>query len=201
MIGPWRRRSTASTGSRPRSASTSATATTWRSPRSRSTCSPTPPVTTSGSTSTSSGPRPGPFGGPDRPRLPHPVARPRAAPRRSLQVSGIAMGVNYGCNKVRFPSPVPVGSKLRLGAELLDVDGRRRRRAGHHASSPSSSRARRSRPASPRSSSATTTDARAVAAPAQRNSGITFSAKQPQRLGVGVVGAPRARSPCTPRSM
>ena len=37
-----------------------------------------------------------------------------------------SMGVNYGCNKVRFPSPVPVGSELRLGvtvAEVEDVKG------------------------------------------------------------------------------
>ena len=39
-----------------------------------------------------------------------------------MSVSGIKMGVNYGCAKVRFPSPVPVGSKLRLGAELASVD-------------------------------------------------------------------------------
>ncbi|MET0727584.1 MAG: MaoC family dehydratase [Acidimicrobiales bacterium] len=39
-----------------------------------------------------------------------------------LRVTGVAMGVNYGTNKVRFPSPVPVGSKLRLGASLLSVD-------------------------------------------------------------------------------
>jgi acyl dehydratase len=32
------------------------------------------------------------------------------------------MGVNYGANKVRFPSPVPVGSKLRLGASLVSVE-------------------------------------------------------------------------------
>ena len=32
------------------------------------------------------------------------------------------MGVNYGASKVRFPSPVPVGSKLRLGASLLSVE-------------------------------------------------------------------------------
>ena len=32
------------------------------------------------------------------------------------------MGVNYGCGKVRFPSPVPVGSNLRLGIELKEVD-------------------------------------------------------------------------------
>lgn len=38
-----------------------------------------------------------------------------------LAVAGIKMGVNYGCEKVRFPSPVPVGARLRMGAELLDV--------------------------------------------------------------------------------
>ena len=37
-------------------------------------------------------------------------------------VSGVAMGVNYGANKVRFPAPVPVGSKVRLGAKLLGVE-------------------------------------------------------------------------------
>jgi len=37
-------------------------------------------------------------------------------------VQGISMGVNYGTEKVRFPSPVPVGSKLRAGAELQSVD-------------------------------------------------------------------------------
>src|SRR5260221_6054682 len=31
-------------------------------------------------------------------------------------VEGIRMGVNYGVNKVRFPSPVPVGSRLRATA-------------------------------------------------------------------------------------
>ena len=38
-----------------------------------------------------------------------------------VRVEGIKMGVNYGCEKVRFPSPVPVGSKLRLGVTLLEV--------------------------------------------------------------------------------
>ena len=37
-------------------------------------------------------------------------------------VSGMKMGVNYGAGKVRFPSPVPVGAKLRLGAELTNVE-------------------------------------------------------------------------------
>ena len=43
-----------------------------------------------------------------------------------LRVDGIKMGVNYGCEKVRFPSPVPVGSHLRLGVTLTaaeDVPG------------------------------------------------------------------------------
>ncbi|MFZ9482871.1 MAG: MaoC family dehydratase [Ilumatobacteraceae bacterium] len=35
---------------------------------------------------------------------------------------GFKMGVNYGCNKVRFMSPVPVGAKLRLGVKILAVD-------------------------------------------------------------------------------
>ena len=34
-------------------------------------------------------------------------------------VDGLSMGVNYGSNKVRFPSPVPVGSRVRAGAELV----------------------------------------------------------------------------------
>jgi acyl dehydratase len=38
------------------------------------------------------------------------------------QVEGMKMGLNYGINKLRFPSPVPVGSKLRLGAELAAVE-------------------------------------------------------------------------------
>ena len=36
-------------------------------------------------------------------------------------VDGVRMGVNYGTNKVRFPAPVPVGSKIRAGAELRSV--------------------------------------------------------------------------------
>lgn len=39
-----------------------------------------------------------------------------------LKVDGIRMAVNYGCGKVRFPSPVPVGSKVRLGAELTKLE-------------------------------------------------------------------------------
>jgi acyl dehydratase len=39
-----------------------------------------------------------------------------------LQVTDITMGVNYGLNKVRFPAPVPVGSRVRVSATLLDVE-------------------------------------------------------------------------------
>src|SRR4051794_6387265 len=39
-----------------------------------------------------------------------------------VQITGFSMALNYGLNKLRFPSPVPVGSKLRLAAELADVE-------------------------------------------------------------------------------
>jgi acyl dehydratase len=39
-----------------------------------------------------------------------------------LEITGIAMSVNYGLEKVRFPSPVPVGSKIRLDAEVMAVE-------------------------------------------------------------------------------
>ncbi|MGY1806224.1 MaoC family dehydratase [Blastococcus sp. SYSU D00669] len=39
-----------------------------------------------------------------------------------LTVTDSTMGVNYGLNRVRFPAPVPVGSKLRLTATLEEVE-------------------------------------------------------------------------------
>lgn len=39
-----------------------------------------------------------------------------------IEVENISMGINYGANKVRFPSAVPVGSKIRVGAELESVE-------------------------------------------------------------------------------
>ena len=39
-----------------------------------------------------------------------------------LIVTDAAMAVNYGLNKVRFPAPVPVGSRIRLAATLVDVE-------------------------------------------------------------------------------
>ena len=63
----------------------------------------------------------GPFGGP----IAHgyltlslgPVFLPQI-----FSVGGISMGVNYGANKVRFVSPVPVGAELRAGIKVLAVD-------------------------------------------------------------------------------
>lgn len=39
-----------------------------------------------------------------------------------LDVEGASTIINYGLNRVRFPAPVPVGAKLRLGAELVAVE-------------------------------------------------------------------------------
>jgi acyl dehydratase len=39
-----------------------------------------------------------------------------------VKVDGVAMGVNYGTNKVRFTSPVPVGAQIRAGATLASVE-------------------------------------------------------------------------------
>jgi len=39
-----------------------------------------------------------------------------------LSVPTATMGVNYGCNKVRFPAPVRVGSKIRARGEIADVE-------------------------------------------------------------------------------
>ena len=39
-----------------------------------------------------------------------------------LAVPGASAGVNYGTGKVRFPSPVPVGCRVRGGAEITAID-------------------------------------------------------------------------------
>jgi acyl dehydratase len=39
-----------------------------------------------------------------------------------LEVRGISMGVNYGSDKLRFPAPVPVGSRVRGRGELVEVE-------------------------------------------------------------------------------
>src|SRR5579872_619288 len=63
----------------------------------------------------------GPFGGP----IAHGYLTLSLAPHllgSTFRVDGISMGVNYGLNKLRFPAPVPVGSKLRVGAQLAGVE-------------------------------------------------------------------------------
>jgi len=63
----------------------------------------------------------GPFGGP----IAHGYLTLSLGPVLQTQVfrlEGFSMGVNYGANKIRFPAPVPVGSKLRLGVKLLSVE-------------------------------------------------------------------------------
>jgi acyl dehydratase len=39
-----------------------------------------------------------------------------------LQVTGVGRALNYGVNKVRFPAPVPVGSRVRLHAAVTSVE-------------------------------------------------------------------------------
>ncbi|HZU80522.1 MAG TPA: MaoC family dehydratase [Acidimicrobiales bacterium] len=63
----------------------------------------------------------GPFGG----AIAHGYLTLSLAPvllQQVLKVEGMKFGVNYGCNKVRFPSPVMVGSKLRQGVKVMSVE-------------------------------------------------------------------------------
>ena len=39
-----------------------------------------------------------------------------------ITVTESSMGVNYGCEKVRFPSPVIVGSRIRGAGEVISVE-------------------------------------------------------------------------------
>ncbi len=60
----------------------------------------------------------GPFGGP----IAHGFLTLSMLPyffESSFEITGLRMGVNYGLNKVRFTSPVPVGSRLRARMKLL----------------------------------------------------------------------------------
>lgn len=42
--------------------------------------------------------------------------------KQIYQVTGLSMQVNVGVDKLRFPAPVPVDSRIRAGAELIAVD-------------------------------------------------------------------------------
>jgi acyl dehydratase len=67
----------------------------------------------------------GPFGAP----IAHGFLTLSLIPKLSqsaIKIENVRMGVNYGLNKVRFTSPVPVGSKLRGHMKLLNavtIDG------------------------------------------------------------------------------
>ena len=39
-----------------------------------------------------------------------------------MEVQAVSMGVNYGCDRVRFPAPVPVGSRVRGGGEVISAE-------------------------------------------------------------------------------
>jgi len=39
-----------------------------------------------------------------------------------IESTGFKLGVNYGWNKVRFPAPVPIPSRLRASAEVVSVE-------------------------------------------------------------------------------
>src|ERR1700731_2392806 len=59
----------------------------------------------------------GPFGGP----IAHGYLSLALVPsmlEEILTVDSASMAVNYGCNRVRFPAPVPVGSEVRLGVTV-----------------------------------------------------------------------------------
>ena len=48
--------------------------------------------------------------------------REQIATRDAADLEQIALGVNMGWNRVRFPAPVPAGSRVRATAELVSVE-------------------------------------------------------------------------------
>ena len=50
------------------------------------------------------------------------LPRAAAAANESVALEGQKLGINYGFDKVRFPSPVPVGSKIRTTSTLKRVE-------------------------------------------------------------------------------
>ncbi|MEV4645467.1 MaoC family dehydratase [Saccharopolyspora sp. NPDC049357] len=62
----------------------------------------------------------GPFGGP----IAHGFLTLSLLPKlnsETFRVDNAKMGINYGLNKVRFPSPVPVGARVRATTELISA--------------------------------------------------------------------------------
>ena len=65
--------------------------------------------------------RESPFGGP----IAHGYYTLSLAPHllgQIVHVEGVRMGVNYGLNKMRLPSPLPVGARVRLRATLAGYE-------------------------------------------------------------------------------
>jgi acyl dehydratase len=63
----------------------------------------------------------GPFGG----TIAHGLLTLSLGPALAQEIywiEGMKMGVNYGYDRIRFPAPVPVNSKVRLGAEVAGVE-------------------------------------------------------------------------------
>ena len=63
----------------------------------------------------------GPFGGP----IAHGYFTLSIIPvllRDVMSVEGMRMGINYGLNKLRFPAPVPIGSKVRASVKCTSVE-------------------------------------------------------------------------------
>jgi acyl dehydratase len=63
----------------------------------------------------------GPFGG----AIAHGYLTLSLAPvllNKIIRVDNMKFGINYGANKIRFPSPVPVGSELRMGVTVANVE-------------------------------------------------------------------------------
>jgi len=62
----------------------------------------------------------GPFGG----TIAHGYLTLSLVPRlagETYEVRGVAMSINYGASKLRFPSPVPADSRVRAGVEILSL--------------------------------------------------------------------------------
>lgn len=63
----------------------------------------------------------GPFGGTIAPGYLTLSIIPRLV-REIFTVEGVGMSLDYGTNKVRFPAPLRVGSRIRASADLVSVD-------------------------------------------------------------------------------
>ena len=51
-----------------------------------------------------------------------PALQAKMRPASAEAYEGLAMGINYGLNRVRFPAPVKVDSRIRARRELLSAD-------------------------------------------------------------------------------